>query len=1334
MAEDRARTAIGTVVGIGASAGGLAALRTLLSHLPEDTGLSFVVVVHLAPDQLSHLADLLQLHASMPVRQVTETTRLLANQVYVIPPGSNLSAVDTHLRLSDLEEVRSQRSPIDHFFRTLAATHDGHAIGVVLTGTGSDGTAGLAAIKAGGGLTIVQDPEEAQYDGMPRNALAMGVVDLRLSLADMASHLTQLAQLAHNTPELFVRDDTTLPAETERALQQVLGLVKARTGHDVTGYKESTILRRIRRRMQLHQLELVDAYVELLRNDQDEVERLFNDMLISVTSFFRDAEVFAGLEDQIVPELFKGKAATDVVRVWSIGCATGEEAYSIAILLLEHAAAQHDPPQLQLFASDLHQLSLLRAREGVYPSSIEADVSPERLARFFISDNGGYRIRQEVRDMVVFAPHGLLTDPPFSHLDLISCRNLLIYLQREVQQQAISTFHYALDPGGFLVLGTSESLDRSDLFTTVDKHHCFFRRRAVATREQPVPVFLPPTSRVTRRTELPRARTTQNAGYGSLHAELAERYAPPSILVDAEHRIVHYSTHAGRYLSQPGGEPTTDVFRLIRDELRLELHTALHAAQVEQRTIVGRPQRTTIEGESMMVAIRVTPTVERELENFVLVFFDEFQDAPGSPAGLDADLVDPSTVEQLAAELDLTRSRLQRTIQHDETSREEMKAANEELQSTNEELRSTMEELETSKEELQSTNEELATLNQENRHRVEELAMLSNDLQNLLTATDIATLFLDRQLRIVRFTPPVTALFNVSSSDRGRPLMDFTHRLVHDDLLQDARRVLERLIPVEVEIQSTDGRWLLTRILPYRSSEDRIEGVVVTFVDITRRLEAELSLRASERRLRLALDANAMGSWSWHSDGQHADADDRAFAILGMSPGSEDFVAALESCVVAEQRSDVRRRLWVDSPGSAVFRVVRRDDRRVIVVELHARPAPIRADAGEERFSIGTIQDVTTRVETTQALAQRSERLALLSDAAARLLRGFEPGRVVNDLFVEVSDLLQLEVIERYEPVGSGLQLMFTNEAAAASGRSTAGEDGVGLGLTASLDAAQRREVRVFNDIPASTSPLISSLQGAGLTAYASFPLLVNHRLLGVISFGTRGPRRLDDDAVELIRTVVDYLAVAEQRLHAESELRQLNQTLESTVLERTVEIRRREEQFRALVDASSQAVWLADDAGNVEHSMPDWSFDEDHTLVWPPGGWVRTLHPEDRERAQRAWALAVGARQPLELDVRLGDDAPGWWRWTTVRAVALTDREGTRGWVGMILDIEERVRAEQQLRSVAANITRAEQQERERIRGSCTTICSSCSTVPRCASACCARRRGRTTRDPIST
>jgi len=833
-----------SLVGIGASAGGLAALREFFKQMPAEPGLPFVVVMHLSPDYESHLTEVLQPHCSMPVTQVAETVALEPNHVYVIPPNANLDSVDTHLRLSQLEPRPKLRTPIDHFFRTMTASHDGNCVGVVLSGTGSDGTLGLRRIKEAGGLTMVQDPEQADYDGMPRNAMTDGMVDLVLPVGDMPGHILRFA---NTRPKVDIPEQEPETAEDQgRTLQKIFAQVRARTGHDFSRYKRTTILRRLQRRMQLHQVETLDAYLELMRNDRDEVKKLFDDMLITVTEFFRDKEVFDHLQKHVIPQLFEGKSEQNRLRVWSVGCSTGEEAYSLAMLLVEEADRRDDAPTPQVFSTDLHEPSLTRARAGVYPDSIASDVSAERLQRFFIKENGSYRVKQELRELIVFAPHNLLKDPPFSHLDLIVCRNLMIYLQRDLQEDVAALFHYALEPSGLLVLGTSETTTPSGLFASEDSGFGVYRRLGVPSRDPHLPVFPFTPARNQKNSnhddDEPNGQAPMNVkGYGELHSRMVEWYAPPSILLSRDHEVVHYSAHAGRYLQIPGGEPTHNVFKLIVEPLRIELRSALHLAEQDGEVVHSKPVLLLAGGERRQVVLRVRAATDSEMSGFYLVIFDEYpvDDGDTQPPATPKS----GTVAELEAELELTRKRLQTVVDQYETGQEEMQASNEELQSTNEELRSTLEELETSKEELQSMNEELTTVNQENRHRVDELSQITSDLENLLAATDIATLFLDRELRITWFSPQLGELFNIRQTDKGRPLSDLTHRLTGAPFHEDAQAVLETVEPIEREVSSNAGHCYLVRVLPYRGEHESVDGVVITLIDITDRKRVEQQLR-----------------------------------------------------------------------------------------------------------------------------------------------------------------------------------------------------------------------------------------------------------------------------------------------------------------------------------------------------------------------------------------------------------------------------------------------------------------------------------------------------------
>ena len=789
------------VVGLGASAGGLSALKTFLEHTPADSGVAYVVVMHLSPEYESHLSEVLSKHADIPVSQVEKDTALEPNHVYVIPPNRNLSTIDSHLRLMPLEEARRDRAPIDHFFRALSQSHDGRGVAVLLSGSGSDGSIGLGQVKEAGGLTVAQEPSEAEFPSMPQSAVSAGYVDLVLPVRQVPG---EVLRHLNAEPGLTVSNKGKVSDGNRENFAKLLALLHTRAGHDFVPYKQSTLLRRVSRRMQLRSVNDLAAYLKLLRNDEGELKNLYRDLLISVTSFFRDAEAFETLEHEVVPELLKEKAAGKSVRVWSVGCATGEEAYSLAMLLLEGVRDLERPVDVQVFASDASERALAKAREGLYPETIADSVSSERLKRFFTQPSGGgYQVSKELREHVVFAQHNLLTDPPFAKLDLVVCRNLLIYLKHEVQEEVLELFYYALQPGGYLFLGTSELSADGRRFRTLDKQQRLFQRQRVSSAEPRLPNF--PLALPGNGQSRPAPPRPRNLSYGDFHARLAERHAPPSVLVTSTFEVVHRSETAGRFLQLPGGEPNDDLVRQVRSELRTELRSALHRAARQDDTkdaaesVTTRPVRVTLEGEPVEVALQVRPANEAEREGFLLVSFLEL------PAGAAGAALGTGIDESMAADLEQERQRLRTALQEHEGRDEEMRAANEELQSVNEELRATAEELETSKEELQSMNEELVTLNQENRHKVDELSQLNSDLQNLLSATGIATLFLDQDLRIRRFTPRVSDLFSVQNSDRGRPLADLAQKFSYPGLISDAREVLETLQHTERELQERGG-------------------------------------------------------------------------------------------------------------------------------------------------------------------------------------------------------------------------------------------------------------------------------------------------------------------------------------------------------------------------------------------------------------------------------------------------------------------------------------------------------------------------------------------------
>ena len=864
-----------TIVGIGASAGGLKPLQTFFETLPPTTGMAFVVVTHLHPEHESHMAEILQSKTRMRVSQVDRRVGIEPDHVYVIPPNHNIVVSDTHLEIEEYETPRGPRAPIDGFFRSLAKAHRG-SVAVILSGGGTDGAVGIKDIKEQGGVLLVQHPQEAEYDSMPNAAINTGLADMILPVRELVEKLVDYGRQSPRLPA----DPEALSERDLETIQRILAQVHARTGHDFSQYKRSTILRRIQRRMQLNGFALLDEYLEYLRTNVGESVTMFNDILIGVTNFFRDREPWEALEKKAIPAVFEQKVPGEKIRVWSIGCATGEEAYSLAILLLEQAERLHEHYEIQVFASDLDDGALARARDGVYPTAIEADVSAERLGHFFIAQGNHYLVKRELRDMVLFTNHSILRDPPFSHVDLIACRNVLIYLQREVQDNLFDIFHYALNLGGYLFLGNSESAEQMpQLFEPVDKVNRIYQTKPWRGEHQHVPT-LPLNIRRVQRPALHltarpiyRQSVEGPATLDEQHKEAFEAYGPPSILVDDVYNILHLSETAGRYLLQPKGPITSELLKLVRPELQLELRSALFQAFEKDRAIVSKPVPVQFNGRPHLVVLSVRPRrpagaggTGSQHQALVVFLEDELDERTDRMPGA-GELIEGrdqarnnALMVQLETEVQRLREQLQASVEEFDSSNEEMKAANEELQSVNEEYRSTTEELETSKEELQSVNEELQTVNNELKDKLEEISRAHSDLENLIASAEVATLFLDPQLRIERYTPATAAIFNIMPSDRGRPISHLTHNLEYPELERDTQGILSNPTPIERDVRGQKGEWYLVRLRPYRTMEDQIDGVVITIVDITpikaaqeaqRQMAEELEQRVEQRTAEL---------------------------------------------------------------------------------------------------------------------------------------------------------------------------------------------------------------------------------------------------------------------------------------------------------------------------------------------------------------------------------------------------------------------------------------------------------------------------------------------------
>ncbi len=841
------------IVGIGASAGGLDALEKLFDVMPANSGMAFVIIQHLDPTRQSHMVELLSRHTRMSVGAVSEGAAVQPNCVYMILPNREVTIERGVLHLSALNESRAARRPVDAFFASLAEDQKECAVGVVLSGTGSNGSSGIKLIKEFGGLAIAQAPETAQHTGMPRNAIATGMIDAVLPPEQIPDLLVRFAQhlLRVEPPEA-----TPPREEAPSSFARILAVLQNRSGQDFRLYKRGTLMRRIHRRMGLRGVERLDEYERFLRRDADEVKALAKDLMINVTGFFRDPDAWEILTREAIAPLVRARESGEAIRVWTPACASGEEAYTIAILIAEQAEAVQKTFDVKIFATDSAVDSLDLARRGLFPAAIERDVSDDRLRRFFERSDDSCLIRKELREWVIFAPQNLLHDPPFFRVDLVSCRNFLIYLEEEAQRKVLALFHFALVQGGHLFLGPAETLGRTDgLFETVSKKWRLYRRVGptrheivdfpIAGRRIPAP-----GGRLRAAVEpLPTSHIVEVA-----QRALATQFAPASVMVDPSHRVVYFHGGTDEYLTQPAGHPTRDLLAMARDGLRPKLRAVLQSAGQAKRpsTVTawmgeGRVRRP--------VSVTVSPVQGPRSEGLLLVSFREASpEESGSPAGASAADTEPQAVEASAedafeTELNTIRQELNRTIEELETSNEELKASNEEITSMNEELQAANEELETSKEELQSLNEELNTVNNQLQRKVEELEAATNDLSNLLASTDVATVFLDRRFQIRWFTPAINAIVGILATDIGRPVSHFAPRVHDPNLLRDAQTVLDRLTPTEAEVLSESGRWYLRRIMPYRTRDDRIDGVVVTFYDISGPKEVEAEVRAAHEQI-----------------------------------------------------------------------------------------------------------------------------------------------------------------------------------------------------------------------------------------------------------------------------------------------------------------------------------------------------------------------------------------------------------------------------------------------------------------------------------------------------
>jgi len=872
------------VVGIGASAGGLEALEELFRHMPPDTGMAFIVVTHLHPGHKSLLPELLAKVTELPVVAAETGMRVRANHVYIGPPGGQLSIQAGRLQRLEKDPDHAPRMPVNYFLRCLALDQRERAVCIILSGTGSDGTLGLQEIKAQAGMVMAEDPESAKYAGMPASAIATGLVDFVMPPAAMPAQLVQYVRAPYLTAATSAEH---APAIGDGALQQIFGLLRHHTGHDFSGYKTNTIHRRIARRMNVHQIEKHAQYVRYLQENADEIDTLFRELLINVTNFFRDPEAW----DALLPSLealVSSRPQGSSLRVWVPGCASGEEVFSIAILLHECMQASERQLDIQIFGTDLDVHSIDRARAGLYPEGVADDITPQRLKKYFTTEKGGYRIRKDIRDTTIFATQNIIKDPPFTQMDLISCRNLLIYLNADIQKKLLPIFHYALKPGGLLFLGSSETIGSfSDLFEPLDKRWKIFRRRENATARQALPDFPLQVAADSARSGT-RAAAKQAASAVSVQRNieraLLRLFVPASVIVNERGDIVYVHGRTGAYLEPSEGQPRNNILEMAREGLQIELTEALRQASKGSTEVVRNSVRVNSNGDRTLVDLSVVKLDQPDvLRDLLLVSFRPTPLAPPATAPVvtarHAGFDDGERVDQMERTLKFMRETHQATLEELETSNEELESTNEELQSTNEELQSTNEELETSKEEMQSLNEELTTVNAELQSKVEELSQASDDMQNLLNSTKIATLFLDNELNIKRFTEQARDLVMLRQADVGRPISELASKLQHEDLGTDCRNVLKTLVFREAEVSTSDGAIYLMRIMPYRTARNAIDGLVLTFVDISRLKQTQKNLRHMSEVFREGADPCIIVDLNGHI----IDLNDQAMRAYGYS-------------------------------------------------------------------------------------------------------------------------------------------------------------------------------------------------------------------------------------------------------------------------------------------------------------------------------------------------------------------------------------------------------------------------------------------------------------------
>src|SRR6267154_523484 len=992
------------VVCVGASAGGLEAFTQLLSALPTDTGMAFVLVSHLSPSHASHLAEILSRATRMPVNEVKDEPKVQPNCVYVIPPDSSMIIAHGSLKLIPRHKVDGRHHPIDLFLQSLAEDQRHKSIAVILSGTGSDGTLGMDEIKAAGGITFAQD-ESAAYEGMPRSAALAGTVDFRLPPSDIARELGKIARHAYigteQPPERILGGGQ---------ISRILHLLHQTTGVDFSQYKASTLHRRIARRMALQKIEHLADYTDYLRSHTAEIDALFKDILINVTSFFRDPDTFEQLKTRVFPRMASEHTSSDPVRMWVVGCSTGEEAYSLAIVLTEFMEQEGRAWPVQIFATDLNGSGIERARGGVYPKSIADRVSPDRLRRFFYELDGKYRVAKTIRDLCVFAKHNVLEDPPFSRMDLISCRNMLIYLEPVMQQHLLPTLHYALKPSGLLVLGGSESTGAfNELFDPVDAKHRLYSKKSSATRLPPPLIPRLPMGRHIPQPVVEHDTRRLEGAQREAERILLARYTPPGVVVTEDLEILQFHGDTSAYLAPIAGKASLNLIKMLREGLLAPIRATIARAKQERAPVRKNDVRVKGNGHERRVHLEVVPVkgIGSDKSNFLVLFHEP---VPAHAPAARAETRSPKQrateheADELKAELTATKDYLQSVIEQQEAANEELQSANEEVQSANEELQSINEEIETSKEEMESSNEELATVNEELQNRNAELGRSNNDLMNLLASVHMAIVMLGPDLRIRRFTPMAETMLNLIPTDVGRPLTDIKLNVDVPDLEAILGDVLESVQPFQREVQDRNGRWYSLRVRPYRTMENRIEGAVLALVDIDSIKQTAESLRVGAERLRIMYDRAPVGIFETDLEGRFQRVNDCFCELTGRS---RDALLTLRSEDITHpddlvlQREDFERLRAGDVASVRREKRYLRENGQAVWVELHRFIVP--GPEGRPAFSVGIAEDISERRETETQLRRREARFRALMNSAPVLIwvSGLEGMEYVNQAYLE---------------------------------------------------------------------------------------------------------------------------------------------------------------------------------------------------------------------------------------------------------------------------------------------------------------------------------------------